>query len=81
MQDSLIWPLVGIFDETGTDGICTNVLPFLAVAFAAPEPVMKTARLESRCILAGSMAKLPFPNAIQCSIVISPFLGAQNRWR
>ncbi len=36
IEDALIWPIVRVLDQSGTNRICLNIVPFLAIIFTSP---------------------------------------------
>jgi len=48
-----VGPVFGALDEAGAHGVFTDVLPFLRVAFAMPQPVVKAAVLKGAGVRVG----------------------------
>jgi hypothetical protein len=42
-----VWPVIGVRDEPGTNGIVTDVVPFLSVTLVAPQDVIEKTALPS----------------------------------
>ena len=47
MHTALIWPVIYLFDQSGSKRIFAHVLPFFRVALAASQPMMKPDGLKS----------------------------------
>src|SRR2546428_13421808 len=61
---SLIWPVVRVGDVPMTNGIATNIFPFVTVVFARPEPSVPVMTLPQRAArLAHAAGHKRFPKA------------------